>query len=598
LEKSVAEYSKTNPKAFWAYVKSKTTVRTGVADLKREDGSKTTTDKEKAELLNQFFQSVFTVEDDGPLPEPPEYNFDEPLTDFDISTEDVRKRLASLKTNKAAGPDGINPLILSKAADILSAPIAHLFKLTLATGQIPEEWRKATVTPIFKKGSRLSPGNYRPVSLTCILCKVQEAIIRQKIMDHLEKNKLISKHQHGFVSGRSCVTQLLEVMDTWTQILDEGGSIDVVYTDFMKAFDSVPHRRLLSKLSAHGIRGNVLSWISAFLLDRVQCVVVNGSVSSQAAVSSGIPQGSVLGPLLFVVYINDLPAQCQNTVKLFADDTKVFTRSDNDDAIQSLQEDLDSMQEWSDQWLLRFHPEKCHVVKLGHKKSDAVYHMKGKKNGEAYQVQLQESEVEKDLGVFVDNGLNFKEHVAKCTTKANQVVGVIRRSFDFLTEKLFVQLYKSLVRPILEYGHTAWQLCNKSLCSDVEDVQRRATKLLSSLRDLPYPKRLEALHLPCLEHRRLRGDMIDAYKYVHGLYDVDKPKLELAETRGTRGHSLKLAKGHCRLSVRSNFFSQRVINTWNSLPESVVTAPTVNSFKSRLDAFWKDRPSVYTPSCY
>jgi hypothetical protein len=425
-----------------------------------------------------------------------------------------------------------------------------------------------------------------------------EAIVREKVMDHLEKNNLISTHQHGFVSGRSCVTQLLEVMDLWTEILDGSGSVDVVYTDFMKAFDSVPHRRLLAKLSAHGVQGRTLDWIRAFLSERVQSVVVNGVSSGQVQVTSGIPQGSVLGPLLFVIYINDLPSICTNTVKLFADDTKIYTRSDNAESVQSLQDDLNKMQEWSEKWQLKFHPEKCHVLKLGHKKSDAAYFMKGRRDGEEYTVKLQESSVEKDLGVFVDNGLSFKEHVAKSTAKANQVVGVIRRSFDYLTEDLFVQLYKSLVRPTLEYGHSAWQPCHKTLCADVEDVQRRATKLLSSIKDLPYQERLKTLRLPCLEHRRLRGDMINTYKYVHGLYKVSRPKFQLSEGKSTRGHSLKLIKDHCRLNVRSNFFSQRVVNAWNSLPESVVSAPTVNSFKSRFDAFWHNSPAIYNPSCY
>jgi hypothetical protein len=166
-----------------------------------------------------------------------------------------------------------------------------------------------------------------------------------------------------------------------------------------------------------------------------------------------------------------------------------------------------------------------------------------------------------------------------------------------LDEEPFKKLFTSMVRPILEYGHSVYQPYHKTLCSDIEDVQRRATKLLPTLRDLPYPERLRRLRLPSLEHRRSRGDMIDMYKYMHGLYDVDRPHFELATHRDTRGHSLKVNKGHCRLNVRSNFFSQRVVNLWNSLPESTVTAPTLNSFKSRLDTHWRDVPTLYDPSC-
>ena len=515
----------------------------------------------------------------------------------------MQQKLRKLKVNKAAGPDHISPIVivLSIAADVVAFPVAELFRRSLASGQVPEDWKRATVTPIFKKGSRLSPGNYRPVSLTCILCKVMESIVREKITQHLAENNLIHREQHGFVKGRSCVTQLLDVMDAWTEILDSGGSVDIIYTDFMKAFDSVPHRRLLSKVAAHGINGKVLGWLTAFLSGRSQCVVVNGAHSQWASVTSGVPQGSVCGPLLFILYINDLPEACTCPVRLFADDTKIYTRSDSEEYTKALQDDLDNLKQWSDNWLLRFHPEKCHVMKLGNKKSEASYCMKETRNGENHNITLQESEVERDLGIYIDNSLNFKRHVGHTTTKANQIVGIIRRTFDFLSEDLFLQLYKSLVRPILEYGHTVWQPYHKTLCAEIEDVQRRATRLLPRIRDRPYNERLKALRLPSLEHRRLRGDMIDVFKYVHGIYDTDRPHFEPSRTttsKETRGHSLKLTKQHCRLNMRGNYFSQRVINTWNSLPDTVVTAPTVNCFKCRLDAFWIDSPAMYEPTCH
>ena len=218
--------------------------------------------------------------------------------------------------------------------------------------------------------------------------------------------------------------------------------------------------------------------------------------------------------------------------------------------------------------------------------------------GEEIDIILTESEVEKDLGVNIDNKLTFRQHIAQSTTKANKVVGIIRRSFDFLSEDTFVQLFKALVRPILEYGHTVWQPHLKMLSRDLEDVQRRATKLLSTMKNKSYPERLATLQLPSLEHRRKRGDMVDVYKYVHGIYKTQQPKFILNESRSTRGSSLKLAKTHHRLNVRGIFFTVRVVNTWNSLPENVVAAPSLNTFKARLDAFWRDLPSKYDPECY
>ena len=212
---------------------------------------------------------------------------------------------------------------------------------------------------------------------------------------------------------------------------------------------------------------------------------------------------------------------------------------------------------------------------------------------------LAESDVEKDLGVTIDNKLSFKQHVTNCTNKANKILGIIRRSFDHLTEKMFVQLYKALVRPILEYGHAVWQPQHKNLCSDLEAVQRRATKLLAHLRDKPYPERLRVLQLPTLEHRRQRGDLIEVYKYLNGVYKVDSPGLQLADpgTMDLRGNARKLQKIRTGLAVRSNFFANRVVNNWNELPDSVVTSPTLNTFKSRLDKFWKDKLDIYSPAC-
>ena len=176
-------------------------------------------------------------------------------------------------------------------------------------------------------------------------------------MRQLVNNELITKNQHGFVPGRSCSTQLLETLDDWTSIIDDGGSVDVVYIDFMKAFDTMPHGRLLIKLSAYGFKGQILGWIRDFLRSRKQRVVVNSVKSEEARVGSGIPQGSVLGPSIFVIFINDLPENVRKEIKMFADDTQLYVRSDKDEGPQKLQEDLNAMQAWSNKWLLRFHPQ-------------------------------------------------------------------------------------------------------------------------------------------------------------------------------------------------------------------------------------------------
>ena len=312
LEKKLAKEAKTNPNGVWKYTKAKTSCRSGIPDLERGDGTKTKSDSEKAEVLNNFFKSVFTTEESSFLPKMNDYNYNEELKDIDIKEGEIQQILEKLQPRKAPGPDGIPPSILSAAAKELARPLAILFRQTLDEGKLPDEWKKALVSPIYKrKGSKTSPNNYRPVSLTCIVCKVMEKIVRKSVMAHLQENNIVTSEQHGFISGRSCMTQLLEAMDTWTEALDEHGSVDIIYTDFQKAFDSVPHGRLMEKVSACGIKGKTQKWIENFLRDRSQRVVVNGATSNEGAVTSGIPQGSVLGPILFVIYINDLPKKSE-----------------------------------------------------------------------------------------------------------------------------------------------------------------------------------------------------------------------------------------------------------------------------------------------
>jgi hypothetical protein len=326
-----------------------------------------------------------------------------------------------------------------------------------------------------------------------------EALVRERIMAHLVENQLICDEQHGFTPGRSCVTQLLDTLDWWTEVLDRGGSVDAIYMDFRKAFDSVPHRRLMAKVAAHGIRGKIFNWLADFLARRTQRVIVNGAESNEAPVVSGIPQGSCVGPILFVLYINDLPRHAQSQVRIFADDTKLFNKSDDAEARTALQEDLEKFQKWSSDWQLNFHPEKCCVMRFGRCNEEQTYYMRSKSSdGSECSHALAVSEAERDLGVVIDNRLTFRNHVAQATAKANRTLGVIRRSFDHLTEETFVQLYKTKVRPMLEYGHSVWQPYLKSLQCDIEDVQRRATKLIASIKEKPYNERLAILKLPSL----------------------------------------------------------------------------------------------------
>ena len=444
-----------------------------------DPSSLTFNDKEKADALQRQFLSVLTHEPDGEAPRLRERTQVQ-LSSFEITSEAVLKKLKGLSTNKACGPDEIHPLLLKELAVQLAPVLSLLFRESLRLGEVPSVWRSATVSPIFKKGATHLPVNYRPVSLTCIVCKIMESLVREAIIKHCEENGLLSNRQFGFIGGRSTTLQLLNYVDYCAEVAAGREVTDAVYLDFAKAFDTVPHRRLLSKLQAYGISSNVYNWVQAFLVGRVQRVSVNGSLSEEDQVISGIPQGSVLGPLLFVIFINDLPDKLTCQSLMFADDTKVYSRVTNQEDAQLLQQDLNQLEQWSEEWLLKFHPDKCKVLSMGRFEDGAGYYYT------LFGQLLEHIDEEKDLGVIIDSELSFENHISAKIKKANQMMGLIRRVFSFLGKEMFIRLYTALVRTHLEYSQVVWAPWRKEMIRRVERVQERATSQVDGLAGLSY----------------------------------------------------------------------------------------------------------------
>ena len=401
----------------------------------------------------------------------------------------------------------------------------------------------------------------------------------------MEEHNYLSEYQHGFISKRSCTTNLLATIDAWTLALDKGSSIDAIYLDFSKAFDSVPHLRLIEKLKGYGICGNLLKWITDFLIGRKQRVCVNGCFSEWIPVTSGVPQGSCLGPILFVLFINDMPEVIQSICQMYADDSKLFSEVDDETSKRKLQDDLENVIDWAEKWQMKFNADKCHIVHLGSNNPNFPYYMRNEERTEM--IALTKSTVEKDLGVQVDDELTFSKHIECQVNKANRLVGLIRRSFTYLDKEMMRQLFTALVRPHIEFANIIWAPRFKKDIKLIEKVQKRATKCIPGMKDMKYEERLKTMNLPSLSYRRKRGDLIEAYKLTHGYYSVNSNLLKLDKSNRTRGHKYKIEKQYCKKAIRQNFFAVRVENQWNNLPANVAEAPSINTFKERLDKYFE-----------
>ncbi len=349
----------------------------------------------------------------------------------------------------------------------------------------------ANVSPIFKKGSRFSAANYRPVSLTSVLCKVMEKFVKRAITQHLLKNGLLSPAQHGFVKQRGCVTNLIESLDNITQ----GNNVLIILLDFAKAFDKVSHRRLIHKLRAYGISGKLLKWIENFLLDRKQRVLLGDNESDWSNVQSGVPQGSVLGPLLFIIFINDMPDNIRSKILLYADDSKLISILNGDNTLTLTQSEIDQLVSWANLWLMELILDKCKVMPFGDL-SPTLLTMNDKNNTPH---PIETTLCERDLGVTVSANLKWHEHCSIISARANRVLGMLGRTFMCRDPRVWKMLYISLVRPHLEFASSVWNPTHLCDIRQLESVQRRATKMARGFRKLDYGQRLKLLELTTLE---------------------------------------------------------------------------------------------------
>ena len=471
----------------------------------------------KVEIFNKYFCSVYNLDDGNPPPIRREFTHTIFLDDMLFSDDIVFEHLRKLKNSTSVGPDGFPSILFKSLAFELAYPLSLIFNLSLQSCQLPKIWKLANIVPIHKNKSLSDYRNYRPISLTCVPCKVMEGIVKDKITRFVVQNEILTDKQHGFRSKRSTISQLILALNEWVTDLDKNNCIDVAYLDFSKAFDTVSHSKLLCILERMNIKGNIHGWIKSFLSDRFQQVKIENALSSQMPVISGVPQGSVLGPLLYILYINDLPNVIQHSsIYIFADDTKLsFSFPRNLPSYCNLEADLLSISKWANEMQLTLALNKCSILHLGNSNPQNDYVIDG--------LCLKKSNLTKDLGVTVDSKLNFSSHIVDIVKKSAIRMNCLFRAFETDDVDFLMKMFNVFIRPKLEYASVVFSPHFKKDSQLIESIQRQFTRRIPCVKrkNLSYQDRLNYLAQESLELRRRKADLIMVYKIIHGLIDID-----------------------------------------------------------------------------
>ena len=537
---------RSNPKRFWTFLKS-VKGKHGSIPLLMDGDRKVTADVDKAELLNRTFAGRFTRRQATRFPAAPDYPLN-PFQTFALRPGSVRAILDSISPYKACGPDGVSARVIRECSAEISVPLTIICQLSVDQGVFPKSWKRANVVPIFKKGLRRLPSNYRSVSLLPLFSKVLERVVYESLFAHVRP--VLSDHQHGFMPHRSCVTNLATMLDEAWKNISLGLQTDVIYTDYSAAFQSVNHDLLLHKLSkSFKISGRAFNWLQSYFTDREQRVVLNGKCSAWSSVPSGTPEGSILSPLLFSCFINDLPLSVNANCLMFADDVKIYHRIQTQSDCTLLQKQLDALCHWSQLWGLTLNAAKCKVLTLSLRRDRVAgtYHLGGE--------TLERVTEMRDLGVILDEKLTFASHVECVARKANGALGLLIRSFQTgkhgktfygCDSGAIISAYCANVRSILEYGSVIWGGAAATHLARLESIQHKFMMwLCCRCRIADVPLRNDALQrrfdIVPLSKRREQHDLMfirNIHRHtIDSSYLLEKMPLAVP-VRHTRRHSL------------------------------------------------------------
>ena len=609
-EKDAIKTIKRNPRYFYKYAKKFSKNNGEIAAFVKENGELTDDPGEKSEILRKQYESVastpmeefkvpedFFTEDEVSEHTNDEQNQPEMIPCIDVcSTEPfVSECIDMLSARAAPGPDGIPAEMLKGAKSSFASMLSNILRNSLDTGEIPSILKMAYVIPIHKGDSRSEPANFRPVSLTSHIIKTLERVIRKTLVSHLERNGLMDENQHGSRAKRSTLSQLLKHHDEVLKALEEGENVDSVYTDFAKAFDKCDHGLLLHKLKRVKIKGKIGRWIQSFLRTRQQIILVDKVKSSSSVIVSGIPQGSVLAPILFLIYISDIGKDLIASTLTYVDDTKVKQNVKSEIDVENLQCELNKLDKWANENNMEFNKKKFQVLRYG---EDEVLKNETSYFTGNYDEVIERFESLRDLGVELSDDGAFDVHIEKVCKKARQKSGWLFRTFYSRNTIFLRQMFKSLVQPHLDYCSQLWSPSEGPNLDKVEKVLKDFTKRIPELQNMNYWQRLEKMNMSSEQRRIERYKIIYIWKTMNDL--VPNCGLEWTEAGDRRGRICLIPKlkGSTKVQkLRQQSFQMSGPRLWNCLPKSVRNMKTkeIEEFKQTLDEYLSKVPDE--PKC-
>ena len=551
------------------------------------------TDIEKANLLNTYFVSISSIENNNAaLPELTLLT-DSVIETIEVTENEIIEIINTLMSNKAVGEDLISHRVLKNIKLSIAKPLCKLFNKSLLAGTFPDQWKMAIVMPLFKKGDVNSTTNYRPISLLSCVGKLMERVIYKHLYNHLISNNLIYAKQSGFLTGHSTVYQLIDIYNQLAHSLDSKLHTCFIFCDISKAFDRVWHRGLIFKLKQCGFSGQILQWIRSYLSNRKQKVFVGSSLSEVLAIQAGVPQGSVLGPLLFLVYVNDIVDKLLSISRLFADDTSIAFTSNNVLEMEAIMnQDLQIISKWAKTWQVSFNPSKTEAIFISSSR-DLV-----KPSLMFDNVPVQYVEHHKHLGLTMSCDGKWHVHIDNLLTSSSKILGMMRKIKLSVKRKTLEQLYTSFLRPILEYASVVWDGCTVLEKDKLEKIQHEAARIVSGLtRSVSLDRLYKEISWSSLSERRTYQKLLLAYKIkTHQtpgyLSDLFPNMLESVPYNLRNPFDFTVINRRTELFSKS--FVPSAISLWNNLPNNIKELNSLSQFKTAVNSHILKRNNVPT----